>query len=255
MEPLFPPDSSIRRIGGESVLMLGGGRALLMQAAHPVVARGVVGYSSFRTDPWRRLARTMTALYAIVFGTHEDAERIGAATRAVHAHVDGADDTEAQLWVHSTLVDTGIVMYERFVGPLDDDEREAFYAEMCVVGEIFGVPPSVLPRTLAGLREFQEHVPLRVGDDARAIAATVLSPPAPAAVRPALRALRPLAIGLLPPRVRGLYGFRGASAHGLALRAQARAVRTLLPAVPSVLRELEPERGTIPLRVLHAFAR
>jgi uncharacterized protein (DUF2236 family) len=251
----FPEDSAIRRIGGESVLMLGGGRALLMQVAHPVVARGVAGYSSYSTDPWRRLARTMTALYTIVLGTREEADRAAAITQAVHARVPGADDPDAQLWVHSTLVDTGLVMYERFVGRLEEDEREAFYDEMCLVAELFGVPPAVLPRTLDDFREYQRTVQLRLTDDARAVARVVLSPPAPLALQPAIRALRPLTIGLLPPSIRELYGFRWSRAHGLALGAQARSVRTLLPATPRQLRGLEPERGTIPLRLLHAFAR
>lgn len=251
----FAEDSAIRRIGGESVLMFGGGRALLMQAAHPVVARGVVGYSSYATEPWRRLARTMTALYTIVLGTREEADRAAAITRAVHARVPGADDPDAQLWVHSTLVDTGLVMYERFVRRLEEREREAFYDEMALVAQLFGVPSGVLPQTLDDFREYQRTVPLRITDDARAIARTVLSPPAPLALQPAIRALRPVTIGLLPPAIRELYGFSWSRADRLALRVQARSVRTLLPATPRQLRGLEPERGTIPLRLLHAFAR
>jgi hypothetical protein len=69
MDGYFTDDSAIRRIGRESVLMLGGARALLMQAAHPLVAAGIVDHSRYREDPWRRLARTMAALYTIVFGT------------------------------------------------------------------------------------------------------------------------------------------------------------------------------------------
>jgi uncharacterized protein (DUF2236 family) len=251
----FSEDSAIRRIGAESVLMLGGGRALLMQVAHPVVARGVAGYSSYSTDPWRRLARTMTALYTIVLGSREEADRAAAITRAVHAHVPGADDPDAQLWVHSTLVDTGLVMYERFVGRLREEEREAFYQEMCVVAEIFGVPGEVLPATLDDFREYQWTVRLRLTPEARDVAGVVLSPPAPLAFQPAIRALRPVTIGLLPPQIRELYGFRWSRAHALALYAQARSVRTLLPATPRQLRGLEPECGTIPLRLLHAFAR
>src|SRR5205823_703140 len=51
---LFPPDAVVRRVDGESVLLLGGGRALLMQLAHPLVARGVAEHSDFRRDPFGR---------------------------------------------------------------------------------------------------------------------------------------------------------------------------------------------------------
>ena len=37
--------------------MLGGGRALLMQVAHPLVAAGVAEHSGYREDPWKRLER------------------------------------------------------------------------------------------------------------------------------------------------------------------------------------------------------
>jgi uncharacterized protein (DUF2236 family) len=251
----FAEDSAIRRIGAESVLMLGGGRALLMQVAHPIVARGVAGHSSYTTEPWRRLARTMTALYTIVLGTREEADRAASITQAVHARVPGADDPGAQLWVHATLVDTGLVMYERFVGRLEERDREAFYDEMSLVAQLFGVPREVLPPTLNDFRDYMRTVELRVTDDARAVAHVVLSPPAPLALQPAIRALRPVTIGLLPAAIRELYGFRWSHVDRLALHAQARSVRTLLPATPRKLRGLEPERATIPLRLLHAFAR
>jgi len=253
---LFPRDSAIRRIGSESVLMLGGGRALLMQVAHPVVAAGVRGHSSYETEPWRRLARTMTALYTIVLGTRADADRVGAITRAVHAHVPGADDADAQLWVHATLVDTGLTMYETFVARLRERERAAFYDEMKVVAEIFGVPPRVLPSTIGEFREYERAMipALTVGPDARAVARTVLAPPVPAAVRPFLPAVNLVTVGLLPGPLREQYGFRWTRANALALKLQSRSVRAVLPATPAVLRELEPER-TIPMRLLAAFAR
>jgi uncharacterized protein (DUF2236 family) len=47
----FSPESAVWRIARESVLMFGGGYALLMQAAHPLVAAGIVAHSSFRESP------------------------------------------------------------------------------------------------------------------------------------------------------------------------------------------------------------
>ena len=236
------------------MLMLGGGRALLMQVANPVVAAGVRGHSSYEAEPWRRLARTMSALYAIVFGTAAEAEHVGAVTRAVHAHVPGADDAEAQTWVHATLVDTGIVMYERFVRPLSADQREAFYDDMKVVAGYFDVP--WVPETFAEFLEYKrDTIPaLRVGDDAREVARTVLEPPVPRAVRPLVRALNVVTVGLLPEELRAQYGLRWTRAHASALRGQARTVRTALPATPRRLRVLEPGR-TIPMRLLAALAR
>ena len=86
----FPPESVIRRVGNSPLVpLLGGGPAVLLQVAHPLIAVGVVRHSDYSRDLWRRLLRTLRALYLIVYGSTEEAERAGAAVRAVHAHVQG----------------------------------------------------------------------------------------------------------------------------------------------------------------------
>ena len=252
----FADDSAIRRIARESVLMLGGPRALLMQAAHPLVAAGIVDHSRYREDPWRRLARTMTALYTIVFGTCEQADRVGAITRAAHRRVKGArdgraysaGDPELMLWVHSTLVDGGLALYETYVRRLEPAVAEEFYAQMQVVAHVFGVPDDVHPPTLADFRTYQRELVdtgvVRVGDDARAVAQTVLSPPVPLPLRPALRVLAHQTAGLLPRELREQYGLRPPLPGGVA------STRRLLPLLPPSLRRTE----RLPLRLLTAFA-
>src|SRR5438477_3387872 len=89
MAGLFPRHAIIRQVNGEGVLLLGGGRALLMQLAHPSVAAGVGDHSDFRADPFTRLRRTLEASYTMVFGTEEEARRVAAGIRAVHDRVVG----------------------------------------------------------------------------------------------------------------------------------------------------------------------
>jgi uncharacterized protein (DUF2236 family) len=264
MDGYFTDDSAIRRIGRESVLMLGGARALLMQAAHPLVAAGIVDHSHYREDPWRRLARTMTALYTIVFGTRREADRMGAITRAVHKRVRGerdgrpysAADPELMLWVHSTLVDNGLLMYETYVAPVDAHVAEEFYEQMKTVATVFGAPPEIHPPTLADLRAYQrrsiESGEVRVGDDALAVAQAVLQPPVPVAFRPAVRALALSNVGLLDEELRAQYGLQWSRAQGLWLAASARSSRRLVvPLMPKPLRLTQ----RVPLRVLTAFAK
>src|ERR1700736_549817 len=70
---LFPPDAVIRKVDGEVALLLGGGRALLMQLAHPLVAKGVAEHSGFESAPLARLERTLAATYTVVFGPTTEA--------------------------------------------------------------------------------------------------------------------------------------------------------------------------------------
>lgn len=54
----FGPDSVIRRLGNSPAMpFLGGGPAVLLQVAHPLVASGVVEHSGYDRDLWRRLLR------------------------------------------------------------------------------------------------------------------------------------------------------------------------------------------------------
>jgi ER-bound oxygenase mpaB/B'/Rubber oxygenase, catalytic domain len=57
---------------------------VLLQVAHPLVAVGVVEHCGYDRDLWRRLVRTLRALYLIVFGDWAEAEHAGAAVQAVH---------------------------------------------------------------------------------------------------------------------------------------------------------------------------
>jgi uncharacterized protein (DUF2236 family) len=259
----FRHESAIRRIGRESVLMLGGARALLMQAAHPLVAAGIVDHSAYGSDPWRRLARTMTALYTIVFGTRVEADRVGEIVRTVHRHVRGerdgraysAADPELMLWVHSTLVDTGLAMYETYVGAVEPSLAEEFYEQMKVVATVFGAPPEIHPPTLADFRAYQREMletELRVGADAREVARSILEPPVPAALRPAVRGLVLANIGLLPEPLRDQYGLSWGRARHAFLAASSHSARhVVVPLLPKPLRLTQ----RVPLRVLAAFAR
>src|SRR5213596_3582470 len=90
----FAPGSPIRRIGNSPLTpFLGGGPAVLLQVAHPLVAVGVVEHSDYRRDLWRRLRRTLQALYLITYGTRAEADRAGQAVRLVHERVRGTTTT------------------------------------------------------------------------------------------------------------------------------------------------------------------
>ncbi len=100
----FSPGSAVWQIARESVLMLGGGYALLMQAAHPLVAAGIAAHSSFRESPWRRLAGTMSAIYTVVYGTKAEADWTAARVRAIHAGVQGSIPAQLGLYPAGTGV-------------------------------------------------------------------------------------------------------------------------------------------------------
>jgi uncharacterized protein (DUF2236 family) len=249
----FPPESVIRRLGNTPVTpFLGGGPAVLLQVAHPLVAAGVVQHSDYGRDLWRRLGRTLRALYLITYGTKAEAELAAQAVQAVHAHVHGrtdrqlgrfppgtpysASDPELMLWVHATLVECSLTVYERFVQALSPEDEERYYRDMALVAGLFGTPASVIPSSLAEFREYfaaqTADETITVTDPARDVAAVILDAPLPAPMRLLVPAHRLATAGLLPPRLRQEYGLRWGPLHELALPFAARSVRlTTTPAM------------------------
>ena len=244
----FTPESVIRRIGNSPVTpFLGGGPAVLLQVAHPLVAAGVVQHSDFEHDLWRRLVRTLRALYLIAFGTKAEAERAGEIVRAVHAHVAGtttrrlgrfpagtrysASDPELMLWVHATLVHASLEVYERFVRLLPPEDEERYYGDMSIVAKLFGTPSSVIPCSLADFREYfvsQLAGPeLSVTDPARKVAAVIFAADLPAPMRVLVPAHRLATAGVLPPRLRDEYELRWTPLHEYALPLAARSLRAV----------------------------
>jgi uncharacterized protein (DUF2236 family) len=244
----FAPQSVIRRVGNSPLVpLLGGGPAVLLQVAHPLVAAGVVHHSDYRDDLWRRLLRTLRALYLIVYGTKQEAERAGEAVRAVHAHVRGttrerlgpfpagtpyaASDPHLMLWVHATLVETSLAAHCRFVARLGPDEEEAYYREMAVVARLFGLTSSAIPATFA---DFREYLRARLGGPeicvtapAREVAAVILDAPLPTPLRLLVPAHRLATAALLPAKLRAEYGLGWSRAYAVPLALAARSLRVV----------------------------
>ena len=260
----FTPDSAIWWISREWVLMLGGGRALLMQAAHPLALGGFMQHSDYDVAPWKRLERTMHAVWAAVYGDPEEAEQVGRRVRAMHTKVHGrldrqmgiypegtpydAADPELLMWIHATLVDTALLMYRTYVRPLSPGEQESYYQDMKVLAQLFGTPPEVIPDTYADFqawfRSMLDSERICVTPEARELTATVLDPPLPFVAWPAWQAVNFATAGFLPAKLRRGYGFTWTPAHRALLAESAEYVkRAVVPLLPDMARALPGARS------------
>ena len=255
----------------EMALLLGWPRAILMQFAHPLVAQGVADHSHFSTDVfgrWRRLARTLDAMLTLTFGTEADARAVAARINGIHDRVAGhlpvdaaarrggtpysARDPELLLWVHATCVQSFMLGYETFVRPLARAARDRYCEESADGAVAFGIPAPWLPRTAAALDayvdEMLERGPIAVGDTARGLAAEVVAPRSPLALRPAFAVLRWMTAGLLPPRMRDAYGFAWSARRQQGLDVVAAAARVVIPRLPETLRCWPSARAALAAR-------
>ena len=239
---MFERGDVIRRVDGESVLLLGGARAVLMQLAHPAVAAGVADHSDFRTDSFGRLRRTLEVTTTMVFGTEAEAAQAAAALHAVHERVTGpgyrANDPELLLWVHATLVDTALRVHRRFLAPLPPGDEARYYEQSMRLAEAFGVPMSLQPPDPPSFRAYVRAMvgSLEVTDQARDVARGVLHPPLPLVAEPFAELGRQITVGLLPEPLRRQYGFSWDRPRAAALSMAALTSRRVLPLVPSSLR-------------------
>ena len=245
---LFAEDSITRRVNRENILLLGGGRALLMQLAHPRVAAGVDEHSDFRAHPIRRLRRTIRMTMAIVFGDRETALAAARGVNRVHTRVQGRDyralDPDLLLWVYATLADTALVTYETFVQRLMPHEREAFHEEFKLLGELLGIPRDRFPSTVRDFDEYLDEMvssgPVRVDERARELAAQVMHPGVRVLSGPVMLPLNVITTGLLSPALREQYGLRWG-------RVQQRVYRLAVAALPRVIAVTPPLLRVWPL--------
>jgi uncharacterized protein (DUF2236 family) len=122
---LFGPDSAVWQVHGCIATLVGGIRALLMQAAHPAALTGVAEHSAYDTDPLGRLERTTRWLTITSFGSTEAIEIEALRVREMHKRVEGnfeqrsgeqarysASDPRYLLWVHCAFTDSFLRAHE-----------------------------------------------------------------------------------------------------------------------------------------------
>ena len=251
---LFSPHSMIWQVDREMALLLAGGRALLLQLAHPKVAAGVAQYSRFQLNPLARLQSTMSAMWSIGFDESAKAyatlERVGNIHKRVHGTVEDheavargisydARDPQLLMWVHATLIDSAMVAYDLFVKPLSLQEKARYYEESKKLAELFDIPNAIVPRSLGEFSAYFDKMiqgnTIAVGPTARSLAHDIVYP-TPWILRPAAPLFRVVTAGLLPERLRSAYGLKWNGPREKVFWLFARLFRLLLPFIPGPVR-------------------
>ncbi len=263
----FEDDSLIRRVNREMVVAFSGARALLIQAAHPVMFEGFYDRTSGIDDPHGRLARTATVMNTIYFGRRDDADEMTARVRRVHSRVNGtlpeaagrfaagtpyaADDPQFLLWTLAPLFESADLIYRMYVGRLDRDERDRLWQDYRVVGRLFGLADQEMP---ASIEDFDAYYAgmlqsgdLWVTDRARDLGkAVVFHPPVPGYLRWLVESVNFIVVGSLPGKIRRGYGLSWDPVREVVRRGGARYTkRVLLPLLPEAVRNTSVAGGRL----------
>ena len=250
----FGPGSVSWQVHREVTVLFGGARAVLMQAAHPLVIAGARETGFYERNPWKRLQRTLILTYTITFGTRAQARSAADKINEVHSRIKGIDgetglaydasDPALLLYVHECLVDSALLFERLTVGLLDDEGRERFHQEQMLVAEMVGVPRGIIPPTVPELRAhlagFAERGELRVTPAALKVAELFFDPPKDAEWRPVLRGVSRLAFATLPAEMRRQYGVRVGPAKRLMTRSSFALTRAVRPVLPPRFRFIAP---------------
>lgn len=261
----YGPGSVTWKVGREAAVMLGGARAVLLQLAHPLVAMGVSAHSSYMSDPFGRALRTFMLGEWLTFGSLARARQAARTINRKHLDVHGklpldagaypsgtpydARDPELLLWVHATLIDTLLLCYTLFIGPLTHEEQDRYYQESKAVAHALGLLPEKMPETVDDLLAYVHDMVysnrLAATPQARRLAQQVLFPPLPTIFRPAMHFNYQLTCALLPQPVREIYGFEWDERRQFVFDLAARGMRAVMPRLPMLLRELPVTRHII----------
>jgi uncharacterized protein (DUF2236 family) len=249
-EALFGPGSMTWRVHADPVFPIGGVRALIMQALHPLTMAAVAQQRGFDEDFWGRLDRTGRYVATLTYAPEPQARRLAAQVRGIHRKLLGSDPRTGEsfrldrpdllLWVHCCEVDSFLSTARRAGAPIGARDADEYLREQVLTAGLIGIPKELVPSSVADLAQYFQDVrpQLRLTDDARRGVKVLAVPPMPRKVRlltparPAWVGLAGLAFALQPVWARRLYRLPGLAATDLAATGALRAVRAGLVALP-----------------------
>lgn len=224
----FLPSDAPWVVHASFATLVGGIRALLMQALHPGTLKGVSDHSRYEKDPLGRLAGTIRWLTITTFGSMEAIENEAARVNRLHKRVLGnfttgagqlekysAMDPDLMLWVHITFMESFIVAHLTYSDIPVPGGKDNYIDQWSVAASPLGLVANV-PRTSSDLDDkltwyFQTHQ-LRSDSETRKVIKFIKNPPLPILARPVYGVLYNAAVASLRVEFREMLGLKAAPA-------------------------------------------
>ena len=253
----FGPQSMMWKVNKEITVLFGGARALLMHAAHPLIAAGARQTSFYQRDPWKRLIRTLSLQNSVTFGNKQEADESAHRINKLHEVINGEDDVtggyydaldhEQLLWVHACLQISSIYFYEMTVKKLSEAEKNQYHLENMKAAELVLVDKEKMPKTHDGLknwvikksREDGYLVSTDVADDVKNI---IGGGPVPKHIKPIWPFIAFTAFNTLPKEFKEIYGISDTKLKNLILGINLSLLKYTRPLLPPFFRLIAPAR-------------
>ena len=253
----FGPETMMWKVNKEITVLFGGARALLMHAAHPLIAAGARQTSFYQRDPWKRLIRTLSLQNSVTFGTKEEANDSATRINRLHEVIKGKDeitgkiydalDHEQLLWVHACLQLSSIYFYENTVKKLSDQEKNQYHYENMFSAELVLIDKEKMPKTHEGLKNWvieksREKNYLLLTDVAKDVENIIAGGPVPKHIKPIWPFIAFTAFQTLPPEFKDIYDIKDTKLKRFILKLNLIILKTTRPFLPPFFRLIPPAR-------------
>ena len=253
----FGPNSMMWKVNKEITVLFGGARALLMHAAHPLIAAGARQTSFYQRDPWKRLIRTLSLQNSVTFGTKEEADESAHRINKLHEVINGEDeitggiydalDHEQLLWVHACLQISSIYFYEKTVQKLTDEEKDKYHEENTLAAEMVLVDKNLMPKTHKELKDWvieksRQNDYLVKTDVAMDVYNIIGGGPVPKHIKPIWPFIAFTAFNTLPKEFKDIYGISSSKIKSIFVSFNLYLLKFTRPFLPPFFRLIAPAR-------------
>jgi uncharacterized protein (DUF2236 family) len=253
----FGPQSMMWKINKEITVLFGGARALLMHAAHPLIAAGARQTSFYQRDPWKRLIRTLSLQNSVTFGTKQEADDSAHRINKLHEVIKGKDpvsegiydalDHEQLLWVHACLQISSIYFYEKTVKKLSNEEKDKYHKENMIAADLVLVDTKKMPQTHDELKEWvtqksREKDYLMITDVAEDVKDIIAGGPVPKHIKPIWPFIAFTAFQTLPEEFKEIYGIKTSNFKQFVVNINLGMLKYTRPFLPPFFRLIAPAR-------------
>ena len=253
----FGPDSMMWKVNKEITVLFGGARALLMHAAHPLIAAGARQTSFYQRDPWKRLIRTLSLQNSVTFGTVIEANESATRINKLHEVIKGKDqvtggyydalNNEQLLWVHACLQLSSIYFYEKTVKKLTDEEKNKYHIENMLSAKLVLIDTDNMPKTHEDLKKWvinksKENKYLLLTDVAKDVQGIIAGGPVPKHIKPIWPFISFTAFNTLPQEFKDVYGIKTTKINDVILKFNLLLLKITRPFLPPFFRLIPPAR-------------
>jgi len=220
---LFLPDDAPWVVHRDFGTLVGGIRALLMQALHPGTLAGVAQHSRYEQDALGRLAGTIRWLTVTTFGSHEAVASEASRVNRLHDRVKGeyqdnsghelkykAKDSDLLLWVHIAFTDSFLTCHQMFAWREIPGGADAYVDQWARSVEPLGLTnaPHSKDQLVAEINLFTQNNKLRSDETTQKVISFIRNPGLPVAVMPIYKLLFAAAVVSLTPEHRKMLNLK-----------------------------------------------